>query len=205
MASTSFEDLFVRDIAANRPTAGIPGRMFYDTTNKKFQRDNGSSWDDCEIEGSGEDNPDYILIVDEKTANTSGGTFTSGDWRKRDLTAEKVDTGSHASISSSQITLAAGTYRCHIVCPAHAVGRHKARLRDVTNNVTLAVGSSSFNNSGQVNDSESTIIGQFTLAAQATLEVQHYCSNTMDTYGFGVESNMTEVEVYTIAEFWKVA
>lgn len=45
--STYFETLILRDIAANRPAAGKPGRLFYDTTNSKWQRDNGTSWDDC--------------------------------------------------------------------------------------------------------------------------------------------------------------
>jgi len=46
--STSFEDLILRDTAVNRPAAGKPGRLFYDTTNNKLQRDNGSTWDDVE-------------------------------------------------------------------------------------------------------------------------------------------------------------
>lgn len=52
--STNFEDLILRDTAANRPAAGKPGRLFYDTTNSKLQRDNGSDWDDCEPTASGD-------------------------------------------------------------------------------------------------------------------------------------------------------
>jgi hypothetical protein len=46
--STNFEDLILRDETANRPAAGKPGRLFYDTDLEKWQRDNGSTWDDCE-------------------------------------------------------------------------------------------------------------------------------------------------------------
>jgi len=46
--STNFEDLIGRDITANRPAAAKPGRLFFDTTLGKMQRDNGSSWDDVE-------------------------------------------------------------------------------------------------------------------------------------------------------------
>ncbi|KRT69320.1 MAG: prophage MuMc02, head decoration protein [candidate division NC10 bacterium CSP1-5] len=46
--SANLEDLILRDTAANRPAAGTPGRIFYDTTNEKWQRDTGSSWEDCE-------------------------------------------------------------------------------------------------------------------------------------------------------------
>jgi hypothetical protein len=48
--------VILRDIAANRPAAGIAGRLFYDTTNSKMQRDNGSSWDDV-AETGGLTNP----------------------------------------------------------------------------------------------------------------------------------------------------
>jgi hypothetical protein len=42
----------LRDAAASQPAAGVPGRLFYDTTNQKLQRDNGATWDDCEPTGS---------------------------------------------------------------------------------------------------------------------------------------------------------
>lgn len=48
--------VILRDIAANRPAAGTAGRLFYDTTNSKMQRDNGSSWDDV-AEATGLSNP----------------------------------------------------------------------------------------------------------------------------------------------------
>lgn len=55
MPSTNFEDLILRDIAANRPAFGIPGRLFFDTTNSKFQRDTGAAWEDCEGAGGAGD------------------------------------------------------------------------------------------------------------------------------------------------------
>lgn len=45
---TKLSDVILRDIAGNRPTAGVEGRLFYDTTNEELQRDNGSSWETCE-------------------------------------------------------------------------------------------------------------------------------------------------------------
>lgn len=51
--STNFEDLIIRDIAGNRPAFGIPGRLFFDTTNGKMQRDNGAAWQDVEGTGGG--------------------------------------------------------------------------------------------------------------------------------------------------------
>jgi hypothetical protein len=147
---------------------------------------------------------DYILIRDEKTQNTSGGDFTSGDWRTRTLNTEVYDTGNHASISSNQITLAAGTYEFEISCPAHHVSRHQARLYNITDGAAIAYGTSEFQNAATTTSATRSFIkGRFTIAAPKVLEVQHRCETTFSTYGFGVESNFG-TEVYTVAEFWKV-
>lgn len=78
---TALSSIVLRDTAANRPSASIAGRLFYDTTWKRLQRDNGSSWDDVY-----ESILDYveftssvsITATSEATANTvvTGSAFT---------------------------------------------------------------------------------------------------------------------------------
>lgn len=151
--------------------------------------------------------PDYILIVDEKSSGTNGGDFNSGAWRTRTLNTEKADTGNHATINSNQITLLAGTYRCRITAPAFNIQAHKARLRNITDSATILVGTSTWSTFSASplagTQSESIIIGSFVLAGTKTLEIQHYCGATQGANGFGVASSTGEVEVYTIAEFWR--
>lgn len=48
-----FSDLVMRDTLANRPAAGVAGRVFYDTTNSILYRDNGSAWQSIEGAGGG--------------------------------------------------------------------------------------------------------------------------------------------------------
>lgn len=48
----NLEDLIIRDTTVNRPAAGIAGRLFYDITADKMQRDNGNLWEDCEPSAS---------------------------------------------------------------------------------------------------------------------------------------------------------
>lgn len=147
----------------------------------------------------------YIEIRDQKTAGTDGGGFTSGAWQKRDLNTEHADTGNHASISSSQITLAAGTYLAEIDCPAIAVNAHQARLYNTSDTATTLVGTSSYCGNGSTQATVSKITGRFTIAASKTFEVQHRCETTKATNGYGDANNFGEVEVYTVARFWKVA
>ena len=147
----------------------------------------------------------YVCIQDQKAQNTTGGTFTAGGWRTRDLTTEVSDTGSLASISSNQITLEAGTYRCLIMCPAFGVNEHQARLHNTSDSTVVLTGSLGYARQPLTYGmSTSFISGRFTLAAQKVLEVQHYCISTEATDGFGVKMNVT-TEVYTMAEFWKEA
>lgn len=149
---------------------------------------------------------DYICIIDQKTQNTAGGTFTSGAWRTRDLNTEQSDAGGHASVASNQITLAAGTYIVKASCPAVYVDSHQARLYDITNTALLLTGTSDVTGSGlaTVFCTRSLIAGKITLAGSTVIEVQHYCQTTRNTNGLGVAANFG-VEVYTVAEFWKVA
>ncbi len=144
----------------------------------------------------------YIVIRDEKAQGTNGGTFTAGAWRTRDLTTEVVDTGAHASVASNQITLAAGDYRCFIICPAHAINSHQARLQNITAGTTLVLGMTMMALAANNVSNTAVIIGRFSLAASSVLEVQHYASGTKSTDGFGPALNVT-TEVYTIAEFWR--
>jgi len=146
---------------------------------------------------------DYILVRDKKSQGVDGGTHTQGAWRTRDINEEVVDTGNNCSISSNQITLSAGTYRCHIVIPSwnSAGGRMACRLQNVSSSSTLLTGTSAYAGGLTVYQ---FIDGRFTLATSATLEIQHYTDTTMADTGFGLASNITD-EIYTVAEFWKEA
>lgn len=146
----------------------------------------------------------YVCLRDVKSQNAHGGTFTAGDWRTRDITEETADPQSICSISSNQITLAAGTYRCLISCPGMKVRVHQARLYDITNSTVLLLGTCSRADDGDTTQTRSVIAGRFTLAAETVLEVQHRCNITRADYGMGYYCTFNN-EVYTQAEFWREA
>ena len=149
---------------------------------------------------------DYILIQDQKSAGTQGGTFTQDAWQTRTLNTEVVDNGNHASISSNQITLAAGSYFANIICPAQEVRHNQARLYNISDSSTVASGTASYLAPATTYASGYSFIKTFfTIAAQKILEVQHRCSVTVADNGFGTCSDLGETQIYTSVEMWKVA
>lgn len=146
----------------------------------------------------------YAIIRDEKTQNTSGGTFTSGAWRTRDLNTEVADPDAIVSISSNQFTLAAGTYFIRAVAPAYRVNQHQTRLWNVTDGSLLVLGKVLHGLSTVNVVSDSWAICRFTLAASKAIELQHRGTTTRATDGFGIAANF-DTEVYSVVEIFKEA
>lgn len=145
----------------------------------------------------------YIKVIDKKSNGTPGGTFTKDVWQTRDLTDEIDDTNNLCSLSSNQITLAAGTYICHISCPGFRVEKHMARLYNITDSALELLGTAEWTESTGGAVTRSFIVGRFTIAAQKTFEIQHYCTVTHTSNGFGVDSTFSD-NIYTVAEFWEI-
>jgi hypothetical protein len=146
-----------------------------------------------------------LHVRDEKTANTAGGTFTQDAWRTRTLNTVKTNEISGASLGSNQITLPTGTYFIDASAPAVLVQKHKARLYNITDSEDALIGTSEITETSAAS-TPSKIKGRFTIAAQKVFQIQHYCSVTRSTDGFGIASNIdSKVEVYTEVLIWKVA
>jgi hypothetical protein len=150
---------------------------------------------------------DYILVRDEKSTTTNGGTFSSGAWRTRDINTEVSDDGGHCSIAANVIALDAGTYEYRISAPAYEVNWHQARLYNVTASAVVANSESTplFCYNGYGGSNCAVIVGKMVLSVETELRVEHYCETTVNTNGFGGAGSTGEKEIYTVAEFWKVA
>lgn len=146
----------------------------------------------------------YIEFRDEKAGGTHGGDSSTGSWLKRDINTKHADTTGLATASASQITLPAGTYECEISCPGYALGRHQARLRNVTDGAITLMGRGGVTPGGSATQTESTITGRFTIAASKTFEIQHAFASAQAN-GLGTAANLGPTEIYTVARFWKVA
>ena len=147
----------------------------------------------------------YAIIRDEKS-NADGGTFTSGDWRTRDLNTEVVDADGIVSISSNQFTLQAGSYLIKAVTPAYESAFHQNRLYNITDSSVVDTGSSAYTKVSSYVQTNSILISRFTIASAKVFEVQHRCETTKASQGFGVRSSAgftTAADIYTIVEIYK--
>jgi hypothetical protein len=146
-----------------------------------------------------------MIVIDQKAAGTNGGTFTSGARRTRDLNTVRVNRITGASLSSNQITLPAGTYRIEAYAPAYAAGRHQAYLRDITGSADLVIGHSAYSDSSAIAVTESRVADEFTIGVTSVIELQHQCSVTKSTDGFGLAANFGAVEKYTYVFIRRIA
>lgn len=154
------------------------------------------------VEGTGQTR-DYLLYRDVKAAGTNGGTFTSGAWQTRDLTEETIDSGNNGSLAANQITLAAGTYECDISAPGYRVDFHQIRLWNDTDSAVIAYGTSERSESTAAT-SRSFLTYRFTIAGSKVFEIQHRCSDTTATDGFGTANNFGGDEVFAVAVFERI-
>lgn len=144
--------------------------------------------------------------MEEQSSGTNGGTFEAGDRRTRVLNVKRADADNIIALSDNQMTPIAGTYRCRIECPAYYVYSHQALLWNVTDDILVLPGTSRFSvavSGSGYSDNPSIIVGPFTTDGTKVFQVQHECSATGYSYGFGVAANFGLVETYTIAEFWR--
>lgn len=144
------------------------------------------------------------VIADQKSSGTAGGTFTSGAWQTRDLNTEISDASSIVTIASNQFTLVAGTYMITATAPAYQVAEHQARIYNVTDAVVVTVGMSQRNSGSGQTTTNSIAASIVTIAASKAFKIEHRCSNSSASNGFGVAGGWG-TEQYTTVEIIKLA
>ncbi len=144
------------------------------------------------------------VLVDEKTQNTNGGTFTSGAWRTRDLNTEVSDPDGIVTLSSNQFTLGAGTYLIAWECPAYRCDFNQTRLYDITGDAAIESGMSNYALSTAQYWNVSIGSAVISPTASNVYEIQHYASSTRANDGFGVRGN-AGVERFTRVTITKLS
>ena len=141
---------------------------------------------------------EIIIIRDEKTSGTDGGTFTTGAWRIRDLnTLEQSDNS--ASLSTNEITLTSGQYLLEATVPGHAVDNHQARLYNVTDASVEVYGTTEYavGSGSSIVTTHSFIKKYLDITTSKTFRIEHQCQTTETSDGFGLAAGFGGNEVYT--------
>jgi hypothetical protein len=143
----------------------------------------------------------FIHAQEQQAGGTQGGTFTNGAWRVRTLNTVLVNHITGASLASDKITLPAGRYFVHANAPAYNINQHQARLFDNTGNVALLYGPGEYCFNTQ---SRAFVSGEFTLAVQSDVRLEHRSNATGGTASFGNAVSWS-TEVFSEVIIWKLA
>jgi microcystin-dependent protein len=143
-------------------------------------------------------NGGYMHVREEQPSGTVGGTFTAGSYITRTLNTVKSNTIVGASLSGNRVTLPAGTYEIRARATCMYVDKNRARIYDATHSVVLLSGPNGYTYSTYVGQTYyAPVEGLFTLAATSAIELQHRCSTTWNSNGFGDAVSFGDAEVYS--------
>ena len=149
---------------------------------------------------------DIAIFNESQASGTNGGTFTSGSYVKRTLNTTVVNNITGCTLTSSVISLPAGTYQVFSSAPACQVASHQTKLRNTTDSTDIQIGSSEFNTSSALNaQTISTVQTVFTLAATKNIELQHRCSSTSASLGLGAQAGFGNSEIYSQITITRIA
>lgn len=151
-----------------------------------------------------------VIIQDQKSSGTVGGTGTSGSWQTRTLNTLVRNNNSIASLSSNQFTLPAGTYYIKARSPLYYVGGfNRIRLYNVTDATTAQLGYNQGQLSGNSPDRTMSIDAPLetviTIAGSKTFRIDYYAESfsKSTTENLGV-ANSLGTEIYTSVSIWKL-
>lgn len=149
-----------------------------------------------------------LHVRDEKAAGTNGGASSVGS-NTRTLNAVVTNTISGASLASNQITLPAGTYEVNFSAPCLGpVANHRAVLYNVTDTSQLFLGVAAYSNLNPSYGYDTTVsygVGIITITATKVLELRHYISVAVGTFGLGGTANDGYTDVYASVLIKKIA
>lgn len=158
-----------------------------------------------------------LMVVDQKTKGTNGGTNTAGSpggwWNKRTLNTVRWNDIAGASLASNEVTLPVGDFfviACAPACGTSNGQTHKARFYNYTQTTAVVTGSSMANGLSAAADdatSYSWMVGQFSNASGSNaFGISHWIKNAETNIGLGAATDADDaaVEIYAWAVIWKI-
>ncbi len=150
-----------------------------------------------------------VIIEDQKSSGTVGGTATTGAWTKRTLNTLARNNGTIASLASDEFTLPAGTYYVTAQSPFYYMtGVNRIRLYNVTDASVTKLGRNAWSSGGNSPDRpnliDASLNASFTISDSKTFRIEYYVASTLGgSSSLGVASSLG-TEIYTTASIWKL-
>lgn len=137
-----------------------------------------------------------VAIFEEQLSNGTASVYsTTGSYVTRVLNTVVSNTISGVSLTSNQITLPSGTYKIDVLAPGYDCARTKARLRNITDSSTIALGTNGYVSTGTAS-TYSHINTIFNISSTKVVEVQQYFQSNVSSQNGGVATSSGDVEVY---------
>lgn len=172
-------DMLLRIAGVWTPIA-IAGALTFNSTSGLFELDNGIK---------------AAAFGDTKARGSNGGTATAGAWNVREI-GEITDPSNLTTIASNAVKLLAGKYLIYCTVPASAVGKHQARLFDLTNSAPVIWGSSE-QSPATTAQTRSIICGVFEVTdPDVEYRIEHYVQNSVGSTDLGVAASSDNSTVY---------
>lgn len=150
-----------------------------------------------------QDKLQYILIQDQKPSGVSGGTFTAGAWRTRDLNAIVRDDTGEVVLENNRFVLPAGRYIINITAPVYSVNRNILQLWNLTQQYTIT-GIVNFSNSTSNVSNVALLNTAIKIDSNNTFEVLHRGETTQSVNGFGVDIKSVATTIFTTVEIIRI-
>lgn len=130
----------------------------------------------------------------------------NGIWYPRIPNTVVTNEVTGASLASNIVTLPAGTFRFQGTAPFRSqVGTHQLRLRNHSDSSTLIAGPSATVDVSGTGGNQLKMFGQFTLAAQKDVRMEHWVTGTVASQAFRESAGSGEAEVGAELLFEQVA
>ena len=150
--------------------------------------------------------PSQAIFNETQASTTNGGTATSGSFVKRTLNTTIVNNITGCSISSSVITLAAGTYRVEAYAPVYRVNSQQLRFFNNTASAILGAPGNNLivDNTGD-NGGIAILDTYFTLTVSSACQLEQRVQTTVTNAGYGNANGFSTSEIYAQVTLTKVA
>jgi hypothetical protein len=145
----------------------------------------------------------YAYFRDEKASATQAGSSSAG-YNTRVLNTTVTNNITGASLSSNQVTLAAGTYYFRASAPCYKGNNHKLELFNDTDTSYDLIGRNARSASADDMVTHTELHGLLTLGASKTFELRHDIETARATSGLGIAVSSGNVEVYAELEVWRL-